>query len=691
MAVRDGEDLVNLTTDARLRGLLERLACGAPASQLIGDTLHWASAALPRLWLSVAHAGVAAGWKLQCAPDLPAHLHPALQVWSPSTVLPGAHSTQWQPQVVSGVQVLVRLIWASSGEEVLGYALLCRADAAATHFELTTDELETVNVATHLVLLAWLRDQTQREVMQRHRDELWRESEYLRSVIFDTVEDVIFYLQVEGERSYRFISVNRAFLRQYGVSESFMIGRMLHEVLPPEIRDETLVHYDRAIATRERQKWEVAVTTRSGQQHNEITLIPVFDRDGRCTHLVGTVHDVTGRKHEEARRAHVQQQMHQVQRMQALGTLAGGIAHDFNNIIAAIGGNAELLAQGLAEQPALADLVADIRGGAKRAADLVRQILTFTRSSDSVQRPFDPRSVVTEALRMLHATLPPHARIVTDFQQSIPWVHGDSTQYHQVVVNLITNAFHAMHGREGVIDVRLARRAAATVPEGLLKEPRAAAYVHLQVTDSGFGMDASTLKRATEPFFTTRSPGEGTGLGLSVVHGIVEAHGGGMRLTSAPGRGTTVDIYLPAAAATPAAATTVSAVEGQGERILYVDDEEALVMLMQRALGRRGYQITGFLDPRVALQEFARQPERFDLVITDLAMPGMTGAELAAKVREIRPDVPIIMTSGYIRPQDRETAERLRIEQLVYKSNTIDELAEALTVEIRKLRAAANG
>jgi CheY-like chemotaxis protein len=198
-------------------------------------------------------------------------------------------------------------------------------------------------------------------------------------------------------------------------------------------------------------------------------------------------------------------------------------------------------------------------------------------------------------------------------------------------------------------------------------------------------MDEATVKRAFDPFFTTRRPGEGTGLGLSVVHGIVQNHHGGVELRSRPKEGTTVTVYLPAVAEQIERAAAPAVSRGHGERVMYVDDEEALVFLIDRALTKMGYQVSGFTDSTAALSAFRARPEAFDVVVTDVSMPGLSGPQLAAELRRIRSDVPIIMTSGYIRPEDIETAKRLRINQLIYKANTIEELGQALGREIETL------
>jgi CheY-like chemotaxis protein len=289
-------------------------------------------------------------------------------------------------------------------------------------------------------------------------------------------------------------------------------------------------------------------------------------------------------------------------------------------------------------------------------------------------------------LNLLRLTLPKHIQIESHFASNVSGIVADASQFHQILINLVTNAAHA-YSAGGAVIVRLDEVSSDDVDQNEGTRLTPGTYLRLSVADTGVGMDAATLKRAFDPFFTTRAPGEGTGLGLSVVHSIVENHRGSIAMNSKPGKGTTVTVYLPAVKAELSAVSSQppSSQRGNNERIMYVDDEDALVLLMEVSLRKLGYRIRGFIDPLVALQAFERTPSEFDVVITDLAMPGMTGMELASKIREIRDDVPIIMTSGYIKREDQEAARELKIAQLVYKSNTVQQLTDALATEIVKL------
>ena len=551
----------------------------------------------------------------------------------------------------------------------------------------TDREREWIGVATHLASIALLSDRARAgEAERRKMEEEMRIGEHLRSVILDSVADAIFYIGVEADGAYRFMSINAAFSKLFGISAQDIVGRKLQDVLPDEMRAVVLKRYEAAARTGSRQVWEEVMTARTGRKFGEITLTPLFDAQGRCTNYVGTVHDMTARIQSEKERIQLQTKLHQAQRMQALGTLAGGIAHDFNNILAAIGGNADLLLEEISGDSPAHKMLLEIQRATARANGLVRQILTFSRSSAPAYEVFDPRAIVEEALELLRAALPTHIQLKTGFAADTPSIKADSTQFHQVIVNLVTNAAHASN-LGGVVEVDLGAATEAEVDKETGTHLPAGVYLRLRVSDRGCGMDAETLKRVFEPFFTTRAPGEGTGLGLSVVHGIVESHQGAIHVDSVPALGTTVTVYLPASQAAEVTPKSEKPTAGGGEHVMYVDDEESLVMLMERALAKRGYTVTGHSNPAAALKDFASRPRDFDVVITDLAMPGMPGPQLAAKLRELRANVPIIMTSGYIRAEDRAAAQRLHINHLVYKSNTIEQLAEALAAEIATIKA----
>jgi len=401
---------------------------------------------------------------------------------------------------------------------------------------------------------------------------------------------------------------------------------------------------------------------------------PIRDASGSVHRVVGVAENVTGR---------VQGDEYQLrnQKLEALGTLAGGIAHDFNNILVAIAGNAKLAIDDLSPtHPALRSLL-EIDKAARRATDLVARILSFSRPGEARREALALPPVLDEVMRLVRATIPATIEIRSQFDAATPPVLADAAQIHQVVVNLVTNAGHAIGARAGTIDVtlepvRVGSDDAATAASDL----RPGRYARLTVRDDGCGMSAQTRARIFDPFFTTKAVDVGTGLGLSVVHGIVHAHGGAIIVESEPGRGAAFHLYFPATAAVPvtAAARAAGAAPARGARILYVDDEEPLVFLAERMLKRLGYVVVGCTSPHEAVEQFRAMPAAFDVVVTDLAMPGMNGFEFARAVLALRRDVPVIMTTGYAQARDHAEAANVGVVALVNKPSTVDELCNLI-------------
>ncbi len=397
------------------------------------------------------------------------------------------------------------------------------------------------------------------------------------------------------------------------------------------------------------------------------------DAQGRAFRMTGVCVDITERKK-------IEEQLLQAQKMESLGTLAGGIAHDFNNILLAIGGNARLAIQDLPQDHTAQLSLQEISKASARAISLVRQILSFSRRQTPDRKPVHMQPVVEEALALLRATLPARIEIRTSFSPELPAISADSTQMHQVIMNLVTNAARAMGEQGGLLEVTL--KAVTITPELAARnlKLRAGEYVRLSIRDTGTGMSPAVLERIFDPFFTTQEPGEGTGLGLSVVHGIMKDHEGAISVYSEPGKGTVFHLYFPAIAHGEERATTAmqTTPRGRGQRLLYVDDEEALVLLVTRSLGRLGYKVKGEISPLRAVEIFREDPAQFDGVITDLSMPGMSGTEFARHILEICPEMPVVMMSGYIRPEDETNARQLGVYELILKPETIDDLAQAL-------------
>jgi len=412
----------------------------------------------------------------------------------------------------------------------------------------------------------------------------------------------------------------------------------------------------------------------------EMTITPIHGEDGQIAHFVAVKQDITERLQMEKR-------MLQAQKMEAIGTLAGGIAHDFNNMLAALFGYAYLLQQDTMGNPLAQESVAEILTAANRAKDLVQQILSFSRQREQKPQVIKLDTIVKEALKFLRASLPAHIKIEKELAVEVPAVLADPTQIYQVTMNLATNALHAMGEQPGRLLVRLD----SVLPtEPLLqahRELRPILYARLTVSDTGHGMDARTLERIFEPFFTTKPVGKGTGLGLAVVHGIVEAHKGIITVESQVGLGTTFTLYFPAQAqAEISTAINVSVVpHGYGQKILALDDEPALTSVLQKMLGRLAYQVTTSNDAGEAIRLVRENPTQFDAVITDLTMPEMNGLEVAKRVHAIRPDLPVILVSGYSVAVDAESLREAGICERLEKPVSPSEMAEVLARVLKKV------
>jgi nitrogen-specific signal transduction histidine kinase/CheY-like chemotaxis protein len=368
-------------------------------------------------------------------------------------------------------------------------------------------------------------------------------------------------------------------------------------------------------------------------------------------------------------RVRAEEAMHQAQKMEAMGALAGGIAHDFNNLLFPIIGHAEMVLDDLPGDSPLRESIKQIYTSAVRARELVHQILAFSRQEKSERIRMKMQPILKEGLKLLRSTIPATIAIRQRISPDCPPVTADPVHIHQILMNLATNAFHAMEENGGTLTVGL-ESCRPDHPETIDPALAPGTYVCLTVADTGLGMDAGTLDRIFTPFFTTKGKGKGTGMGLSVVHGIVTDMKGAVKVQSTPGRGTKFRVYLPAAEHGPDAGFSQAAQDtltGGTERILLVDDEKPIVAMETRILSRLGYRVTAFTDSIGALTAFRNDPEHFDLVITDMAMPDMAGDRLAVEMKKIRPDIPILLCTGFSERMTPEKIHALGIQGLLTK------------------------
>ena len=588
----------------------------------------------------------------------------------------------------AGVLSLSREELARLYDEVIASGGAVSIEASRTRRDGSQVWLEVRRHAQHTgrgwMIIIVARDITERKQAEAARQE--SEKRY-RTLVEWSPESVIVH------RNGKLIYVNPAAIRLFGAtSAQELLGKSVFDLVHPDFREIALARMRNVIEHGgttpliERRYLKLDGTTIDAEV--QATSI-VYDGEPA---IYVVIRDNTARKLAEVVRDSLEAQLRESQKMEAIGTLAGGIAHDFNNILATVLGNVELARKDARANPLALESLEEIRKAGSRGRDLVEQILSFSRRQLTERRPVALTSIVEESARLLRATLP--ARLVLDVhcEANVANVLADATQIEQVLLNLATNAMQAMQGAPGRIEIRLdevmldAVMAEACPVLQALFEKHPGRTPRIRVSDDGQGMDPATLERIFEPFFTTKPVDEGTGLGLSVVHGIVRTHEGAILVESEPGKGASFTLYLPAAedgggstkAGDGAPRPIASPVAGAGKRILYIDDDEALVFLVQRLLERYDFRVSGHTNQRNALDALRKDPAGFDLVVTDYNMPGMSGLDVAREVRAIRADLPVAVASGFIDETLRAKADGSGVRELIFKASTVEDFCAAL-------------
>jgi PAS domain S-box-containing protein len=484
--------------------------------------------------------------------------------------------------------------------------------------------------------------------------ETTKENERRLQLLIDNLPAMISYIDTEE----RYVSANLAYEKAFGMERSRIIGQHVMNILGEGNYRKVEHHIKKALSGKHVRFETEFSNPRDEKRILEVQYVPDINHHNKVSGFYVLTIDITEKKQSEEEKRKLEKRLQQAQKMESLGTLAGGIAHDFNNILAPLLGFAELLKAELPPDSPLQEYVDGILGGAFRSRDMVKQILAFSRQAEKEVIPMKLQPVIKEVIHLLRSSIPSTIRIDYDISRDCGIVMADPTQIHQIIMNLATNAYHAMEQTGGRLAISLEQILLESDPNRF-QELAPGEYALLRITDTGCGIGQEIIDRIFDPYFTTKEKDKGTGLGLSVVQGIVKTFQGEIHLASEPGAGTVASVYLPIARQKleQEEMESFTPVPGGSESLLLVDDEENVVRMVRLVLEKLGYRITACTGSIEALKVFSENPAGFDLVITDMTMPAMTGAQLSRELKSIRPGIPVILCSGF---SDQLTDEKLR-------------------------------
>jgi PAS domain S-box-containing protein len=555
-----------------------------------------------------------------------------------------------------------------------------------------------------LIRLSWIQEQRLKEIVdertlelsnsnqsllhkfneQRQTEEELRKSEETYRLLADNISDNLWVLDLN---TLKFTYISPSVIKLSGFTSDETLKISLQDLLTPSSMELAMSVLTEELEDENRNPTPLRSRTLELEQYckdgttvwTEAAMRLIHDNEGRPVSVLGVTRNISERKQAEKERRKLEAQLQQAYKMEAIGTLTGGVAHDFNNILSIIIGNTELALDDIPKNNPASLCLENINTASHRAAEIVKQLLNYSRKTDHTLQPVNIVSVIKDALKFLRSTIPTNIKFKKNIQHTSINVLADPVQIHQVMMNLCVNAYHEMEDAGGTLGVTIKNKVLDEKEANSYPELTKGDYVELMVSDTGPGIDPGIIYRIFDPYYTTKEVGKGSGMGLAVVHGIVKNHNGFVTATSKLGKGSTFTILLPVIKEKPESKIEKTDELPPGnEKILFIDDEEAIVNIIQKILERLGYKVEALRNPLEALQLFQSKPDKFDLVITDTTMPQMTGVDLSEKLRNIRPDIPIIICTGHSDLIDKTKAKKIGLNAYVMKPIMKQDIANTI-------------